>query len=63
MIGLKLGSLVQCFEWGRPSKELIEMTEGVGVTVPKAQPLEAECRPRSSILKLLSDQIESVVIA
>lgn len=63
MIGLVLGSLVQCFEWERPSKELIDMTEGVGVTMPKAQPLKAKCRPRSSIMKLLSDQIESIVVA
>ena len=63
LIGLVLDSLVQCFEWDRPSKELIDMTEGVGVTMPKAQALKAKCRPRSSILKLRSDQIESIVVA
>ncbi|KAL3732939.1 hypothetical protein ACJRO7_022457 [Eucalyptus globulus] len=54
MIGLTLGSLIQCFEWNRISDELIDMTEGTGLTMPKAQPLLAKCRPRSFTSDLLS---------
>ncbi|WCJ31326.1 cytochrome p450 81d1 [Euphorbia peplus] len=55
VVGLTLASLVQCFEWKRVSKEEIEMTEGGGLTMPKAQPLEALCRPRGlAINKILS---------
>ncbi|KAJ0024370.1 hypothetical protein Pint_08691 [Pistacia integerrima] len=54
MIGLTLGSLIQCFEWERPSKEIIGMREGIGFTMPKAQPLIGKCHPRPTMLKLLS---------
>ncbi|XP_030537999.2 cytochrome P450 81Q32-like [Rhodamnia argentea] len=54
MVGLTLGSLIQCFEWNRISDEPIDMTEGTGLTMPKAQPLLAKCRPRSFTWDLLS---------
>ncbi|KAF8023192.1 hypothetical protein BT93_F0636 [Corymbia citriodora subsp. variegata] len=54
MIGLTLGSLIQCFEWDRIGDEPIDMTEGTGLTMPKAQPLLAKCRPRSFTSDLLS---------
>ncbi|KDP41657.1 hypothetical protein JCGZ_16064 [Jatropha curcas] len=54
MIGLTLGSLLQCFEWKRVGKEMVDMTEGLGLTMPKAQPLLVECRPRPSMANLLS---------
>ncbi|KAJ0025298.1 hypothetical protein Pint_08687 [Pistacia integerrima] len=54
MIGLTLGSLIRCFEWERPSKEMIGMREGIGFTMPKAQPLIGKCHPRPTMLKLLS---------
>jgi cytochrome P450 len=54
MVGLALGSLIQCFEWKRIGKEMVDMSEGGGVTMPKAQPLLAMCRPRSIMLNFLS---------
>lgn len=53
MMGLTMGTLIQCFEWERPSDEMIDLTEGSGVTMPKAIPLVVKCRPRGMTGKLL----------
>lgn len=54
MVGLALGSLIQCFEWKRNEEDIVDMTEGVGLTMPKAQPLVTNCKPRPTMLNLLS---------
>lgn len=54
IVGLTLASLIQCFDWNRISDEPIDMTEGTGLSMPKAQPLLAKCRPRSFTWNLLS---------
>ncbi|KAM7520966.1 hypothetical protein LguiB_019928 [Lonicera macranthoides] len=54
MVGLALGSLIQCFDWERIGTEMVDMTAGTGVTVSKAIPLMAKCWPRPTLANLLS---------
>ncbi|KDP32015.1 hypothetical protein JCGZ_12476 [Jatropha curcas] len=53
VVGLALGSLIQCFEWERVSDKEVDMKEGRGSTMPKAEPLEAMCKARPIIHKLI----------
>ncbi|PIA33005.1 hypothetical protein AQUCO_04200030v1 [Aquilegia coerulea] len=54
MVGLALGSLIQCFEWKRVGEEMVDMTEGTGLTLPKANPLVAMCKPNPTLKHLLT---------
>ncbi|XP_065873407.1 cytochrome P450 81Q32-like [Euphorbia lathyris] len=54
VVGFALGCMIQCFEWKRvDDHNQIDMREGVGLTMPKAYPLEALCKPRD-IMKTFS---------
>lgn len=54
LMGLALGTFIQCFEWKREGPELVDLEEFTGLTLSKAKPLEALYRPRSSMMSLLS---------
>ncbi|CAH9100592.1 unnamed protein product [Cuscuta epithymum] len=54
MVGMSLASIIQCFDWERLGSELIDMSEEIGVTMPKATPLVAKCKTRPFVTNLLS---------
>ncbi|KAI0498028.1 hypothetical protein KFK09_021269 [Dendrobium nobile] len=51
---LVLGILIQCFQWRRVGHEEVDLKEGVGLTMPKATPLQVLCMPRQNMLRVLS---------
>ncbi|KAM3363446.1 hypothetical protein P3S68_018300 [Capsicum galapagoense] len=55
VVGLALGTLVQCFEWQRVSEDTVDLMEGKGATMPKAEPLMARCEARDIVHKVLSE--------
>ncbi|KAF2290809.1 hypothetical protein GH714_015569 [Hevea brasiliensis] len=57
VVGFALGSMIHGFEWKRASDEEIDMSEGVGLTMPKAKPLEAMCKARNIMKKVLSSPL------
>ncbi|KAG6626454.1 cytochrome P450 81C13-like [Carya illinoinensis] len=53
VILLALGALIQCFDWERLDKEMVDMNLASGYLVSKAKPLEALCSPLHSMENLL----------
>ncbi|ESQ32632.1 hypothetical protein EUTSA_v10004055mg [Eutrema salsugineum] len=54
LVALALGSLVQCFEWERAGEEHADMRESEkGTTMRKATSLQAMCRARPIVHKIL----------
>ncbi|XP_031479228.1 cytochrome P450 CYP82D47-like [Nymphaea colorata] len=46
VLHLTLARLLQSFEWSTPMDEPVDMTEGFGLTMPKAAPLKVQLTPR-----------------
>ncbi|XVF71426.1 hypothetical protein PTKIN_Ptkin12aG0036400 [Pterospermum kingtungense] len=57
VVGLTLGSLIQCFEWERVDGKEVDMTEGYGNTMPKVHPFVALCKARQVVNKLFYNEI------
>ncbi|KDP32013.1 hypothetical protein JCGZ_12474 [Jatropha curcas] len=57
VVGLALGTLIQCFEWKRVTEEEVDMVEGRGLTMPIAEPLEAMCKARPIMKQTLSQPV------
>uniref|UniRef100_A0A803MA92 Cytochrome P450 n=1 Tax=Chenopodium quinoa TaxID=63459 RepID=A0A803MA92_CHEQI len=56
-VTLLVATLIQCFDWEAAEDGLVDLTENHGagsIIVPKDKPLEAKCRPRSSMEEILS---------
>ncbi|KAJ9559862.1 hypothetical protein OSB04_005022 [Centaurea solstitialis] len=54
VVGVTLGLLIQCFEWEKVNEDMVDMTEGPGIIVPKAKPLIVKCTPRLVMQDALS---------
>lgn len=57
VVGVALGSMIQCFEWERVSAEEVDLTEGIGLTMPKLVPLEAMCKPREIMNNIFKEKL------
>lgn len=55
IVGLALGALIQSFDWEKLGDCEISMVEGTGIVIPRAEPLEALCRPHQTMINLLYD--------
>ncbi|KAJ0980239.1 hypothetical protein J5N97_008494 [Dioscorea zingiberensis] len=54
VMGLTLASLIQCFQWERVGEELVDLSEGMGLTMPMVTPLEVIYKPCPEMLAVLS---------
>ncbi|XP_073006417.1 cytochrome P450 81Q32-like [Typha latifolia] len=57
-VGIMLGTLLQCFEWRRVGEEAVDLGEGSGLTLPKAVALEAMCKPRGNMERVLTEDLD-----
>ncbi|CAN6817708.1 unnamed protein product [Brassica oleracea] len=55
IVTLALGSLIQCFDWGRVNGKKIDMTEGPEIVMRKVVPFRAMCQLRPVMNKLLTE--------
>ncbi|KAI7739491.1 hypothetical protein M8C21_003788 [Ambrosia artemisiifolia] len=58
VVGMALGSLIQCFDWERVGKKLVNLNEAEGLTMIKNEPLEAMCKARECMYKVLTKVLD-----
>ncbi|KAF5797003.1 putative isoflavone 2'-hydroxylase [Helianthus annuus] len=58
VVGMALGSLIQCFDWERVREKLVDLNEAKGLTMIKNEPLEAMCKARECMFKVLSKVLD-----
>jgi cytochrome P450 len=54
-VELVLATLLQCFDWDTVDGAEVDMTESGGLTMPRAVPLEAMCKPRAAMCDVLRE--------
>ncbi|KAH7665287.1 Isoflavone 2'-hydroxylase protein [Dioscorea alata] len=62
VVALVVGTLVHCFEWERVGDEVVDMSEGLNLTLTKAKPLEAMYKPREFIVGSLIDHLPVLTV-
>ncbi|KAF2302144.1 hypothetical protein GH714_032928 [Hevea brasiliensis] len=60
VVDLTIGSLIQCFERERASDKKIDMIEGRGTIMPKAERLKAKCKTLPITKKILLPQVQPI---
>ncbi|PIA30155.1 hypothetical protein AQUCO_05700095v1 [Aquilegia coerulea] len=55
VVGSALGCLIQCFEWERVTAEKVDLVEGTGLAMPRANPLVVMCKPRQVMDKFFKN--------
>uniref|UniRef100_A0A0E0F797 Cytochrome P450 n=1 Tax=Oryza meridionalis TaxID=40149 RepID=A0A0E0F797_9ORYZ len=53
VVSVSLAALIQCFNWEVGNDDVVDMTEGDGLTMPMATPLAVVCRPREFVKTIL----------
>ncbi|XP_010543254.1 PREDICTED: cytochrome P450 81D1-like [Tarenaya hassleriana] len=59
IVGLTLGTFIQCFEWNTVGGAAVDMSEGMGPITHMAGPLVAMCKARDVATKLLEQEDSS----